>query len=121
MITNQNVSLVAGDTPVIAINITVADDSALDPTGATATWILAKTAAATGADVYATKTTPSGGAAFVQDPVTQLWSLQVTLAESNTSGLGAGTYYHEAFIVEANGQRSHLMTGKFTILATPSP
>ena len=121
MIKNQNVELVAGDTPIIAVAIAVSDGSNFDPTGATGIWTLSKAAASTGADVYAAKSTASGGAAFVQDATTLLWSLQATLAETDTSGLAAGAYYHEALVIEASGQRSHLMTGKFTILATPNP
>jgi len=125
MIKNQNIELVAGDMPVIVIGISVADGSAFDPSGASATWTLAKTSASTGSDIYATKATASGAASFVQyldqDSGELQWALHAPLEESDTSTLAAGSYYHEAFVIESNGQRSHLMTGKFTILATPSP
>jgi hypothetical protein len=115
---NQNVSIPAGDTPTLTIAITVADESAFDPTGATGTWWMGKTSSSSGADVLLKKSTATTGASFVQDSTTLEWSLWVTLAEADTESQTPGNYYHEALIVEASGIRSRIMTGTFTVIPT---
>lgn len=119
MMTNQNVTLCAGDTPTIAIALDVAAPPAFSPAGAVATWTLYSTASAPVAGLPLTKST-ADVCTFNQDDTGLYW-LWVPLLEADTSGLAAGTYFHTARVVEAGGGRFHVMTGKFTVSAVPDP
>jgi hypothetical protein len=117
---NQNVQIPANNELVVVCTISVADGSLFDPTGATGVYIVAKAATSTGVDILITKSTDlvGGGAAFVQSPIDQTWSLQATLVPADTATLPPVNYYHEATIIEAGGKPETIMTGQFSVIPT---
>jgi len=119
--TDQSVEIWAGDSFTIRIPILDANGAKVDLASAqSAKWWMGKSAKAIGTDVYLKKALTSG---VVLDNETDAWVMVITLNPADTeTGVGSnpkpGTYYHEAEIIDADGNISTVTTGQFTIHPT---
>lgn len=113
--TSQDVTHYQGDSATISIPVLDAAGAAVDLSGATARWWMGKNVKATGANIYIQKRDGSG---LVIDAETDRWVLVITLAPADTEALTAGTFYHEAEVVDADGNVSTVTIGKFTLKPT---
>jgi len=129
--TDQQVEMWAGDTLTIRIPIKDTDGGYVDLGGATAKWWMGKNAKATGTDVYLKKSSAStmlcdDGVTRNQveiDRETDFWVLLVHLKGDDTeTGFGTNpkpaTYYHEAEVIDADGNIATVTTGQFIIEPT---
>jgi hypothetical protein len=129
--TNQLVSIYAGDTIVIKINVLDGDGAFVDIGGSTVKWWMGKNAKAIGTDVYIKKN--SVDTMVCDDGVTRNqielvretdnWQLLVHINSQDTeTGWAAnpkpGTYYHEAEIIDADGNFSTITIGPFVLNPT---
>ena len=105
--TGQNVTMRSGDTKRLQFTVTDAAGTAVDLTGATITWVLA---AKLGGTTLLTKTIGFG--ITVNDA--SAGRFHVDLDPADTAAL-AGTYYHEAEVVDALGNKSTVAVGRITI------
>jgi hypothetical protein len=121
---SQDVTHYAGDTLTITIGPVVDENGApVDLNGASARWWMGKSVSATGADVYLKKAI---GAGLVINRIeTDSWELVVSILPADTdqvaSGIKAGTYYHEAEVVDADGNVSTVTIGKYVLKPTLIP
>jgi hypothetical protein len=128
---NQTVPVWAGDTVVIKINVFDAEGGYVDLNGSTIKWWMGKNAKAVGTDVYLKKN--SVDTMVCDDGVTRTqielvretdnWQLIVHLNSKDTeTGWSAnpkpGTYYHEAEVIDADGNFSTVTTGAFVLNPT---
>lgn len=102
-------TMYAGDTKVLSVTVLDEAGAAVNITGTTIRWWLAKNAKKTGLDVLIKKDTVDG-ITITDGPAGKF---EVTLASSDTEGL-KGSYYHEAE-VDDSGTISTVLTGKATI------
>ena len=91
----QNDILWAGDNRTYVITVHDQQGQAIDLTGATAFWRLAKSAKAA-ADLVS-KASATGG--IVLDEVGGTWRLSVFLDHADTVNIPPGEYYHEARVI----------------------
>ena len=68
---------------------------------------------ARGSDVVVTKSTALGSIALTQD-TTGAWSMNVSMAESDTSAL-SGYYFYTAIVIDQNGKRADVANGSFVV------
>lgn len=129
---DQTVTLWAGDTFQIRIPVVDQDGAYPSLSGATAKWWMGKSAKATGADVYLQKSSATDMVCDdgetrkeveIEQYETSKWRLVVNLkgadTELGTSAIPkAGTYYHEAEIITADGNRSTVTIGPFVLEQT---
>jgi hypothetical protein len=104
----QNVSMTAGDSVTLVVTVTRADGSIVDLTGAQSLrWVLA---AAPTQPTLASKSIGFGIA--VTNPPAGV--MQVSILPADTDGL-AGSYYHEAQLIDLNGNVSTILQGTVAI------
>lgn len=104
---NQDFVMWAGDNKLIDVTVVDGDGVAVDITGATIKWVLAKTA---GDSALVTKTTGDG--ITITDAAAG--KFRVTLVPADTESL-AGVYYHEAEVTDASSQVSTVLIGKVIV------
>ncbi len=130
----QDLTIYAGDTATILIPITDADGNPVDLTGVQrARWWLGKNSKAVGTDVYLKKDSTltmlcDDGVVRNQVEVvpfeTDKWQLIIHINGADTETGGAtlipkpAIYYHEAEIVDANGNIATVALGSATVGAT---
>ena len=120
--TNQKITHWVGDTAIITIPVKDKAGEWVDLTGAFGRWWMGKTVKATGDNIYIEKSTESfGGMELVNPSGGDEWDIVITLDPIDTEGLKAGTFYHEAEIVDADGNISTVMTGPFVLNPTLIP
>lgn len=105
--TIQNYSMVSGDTK--SINCVLVDNAGAAVNVSTAGTAIYKIASGPNADsvVYVTKTLASGITISAS-------TVNVALVPSDTEDLG-GAYYHELYIVDADGNQFRPIQGRVTI------
>jgi len=104
-----------GDTHIIAIPIKDGGGNNVDLTGASGDWWMAKSAAATGTDVYIKKSSSDPTQIQFTDDGTGLWTMSIKLLPEDSSGLKAGTYYHEARVTDSAGNIGRVSLGPFVL------
>ena len=121
--TGQKVTMWIGDDLVITIPVKDAVGNWVDLTGATAEWWMGKAVNSTGANVYIKKSTlESGGDLQIINVASgPEWDLVVTIHPLDTEHLRAGSWYHEAKVIDGNGKYSTVMTGPFLLNPTMIP
>jgi len=126
--TSQTVTMWAGDTVTIYIPVLDDDGNEVDLGGATAVWWMGKSAKAVPPDVYITKRsdqTMTGDDGVTRPQIeiaheTDRWALSIHLNRADTeTGVGSNpppkTYYHEAGIIDASGNKATVTTGPFVL------
>ncbi len=119
---NQDITHWRGDSRVITIGpIKDGNGEFVDLTGASARWWMGKNVNATGADIYVQKS--DGHGLVIDGDTAGGWSLIITLAPGDTENLTVklGTFYHEAEVVDGDGDVSTVTTGKFILKPTLIP
>ncbi|MCC8946007.1 hypothetical protein H8A97_13080 [Bradyrhizobium sp. Arg62] len=126
--TDQTLEMWAGGTVVVTVPILDSAGNEVELGGAIAKWWMGKNAKSTGTDVYITKSSDQN--AVCDDGVTRpqieilretdAWVLVLHLNRADTeTGLGSNpppkTYYHEARVVDGNGNYATVMTGQFIL------
>lgn len=107
-ITNQNVKVRRGDTALLAIALTAADNTPYNPSGgALIKWRLAPTSHATDAEAMALKELSTGGIVVVAGGV------EITLNSADTN-FQPDIYYHELKVLDA-GDVDTTCCGAFVI------
>ena len=104
----QNVTMYAGDHKNLVVTVTNAAGAAVNLTGATIRWVLAKSA---GSAVVVDKST--GGHGITITPGTG-GVFTVALVPADTEGL-LGVYYHEASVVDTLSNVITVLTGAMAI------
>lgn len=115
--TDQNVTMVRGDSRTITIAVKDKAGANVNLAGASVRWWVGKTVNATtrAIEKVPTITVASG---LVSDAAnTALYSLSIPLAPADTTALKAADYYHEAEVVFSNGAVSTVTSGTFTLEA----
>jgi hypothetical protein len=108
--TNQTVrNYQAGDDVRLEVTVTDEDGSAVDLSGATVVWGLARRPTADAALVE--KSTDTGGIT-ITDAASGEFAIEVEATD--TEGL-EGTFYHEAELTDSGGSVSTVLTGQFVI------
>jgi hypothetical protein len=116
----QDIVHYKGDSATITISVQDGAGNFVNLSGATARWWMGKSVSATGADVYIKKAIGSG--LEIDQPTTSEWDLVITLDPGDTENLTkVGTFYHEAEVVDADGNVSTVTIGKFTLKPTLIP
>jgi hypothetical protein len=108
---NQNVALLAGDSLDIVLPVKTLAGADVPLAGATVRWWLGRSRWSVGADIFVKK---SIGQGIAIDGATAT----VSLAPADTDTLPAGTYYHEAEVIFADGSVSTVTTGSFILDST---
>jgi hypothetical protein len=108
---NQNVFLPAGDSLDIVLAVKTEAGVDVPLAGATVRWWMGHSRFSAGDGVLIKKSIGQGVA--ITDA-----TATVSLAPSDTAEIPAGTYYHEAEIVFADGSVSTVTTGRFTLVGT---
>jgi hypothetical protein len=116
---NQDITAYVGDTLIITIPVLDGAGQNVDLGGAGASWWMGKNVTATGADVYIKKSLGQG--MTLTDNTAGLYTLTVTLAPSDTQNLQAGTFYHEAAVIDSQGDIARVSLGKFILKPTLIP
>lgn len=111
----QNFTMYAGDTKIITVTVTDDDDEAVDLTGATIRWQASRLVVDEGfdADPLISKDNDTGGGIESASPSTGVF--EVTLDPDDTEDL-SGLYYHEAEVIDADGNVATVMTGRMTVV-----
>ena len=109
----QDFKMTAGDTRVIKIAVTTTSGAAVDLSGATARWRLARSVRGS---ALVQKSTASG--ISIDEPT---GIVTVTIAAADTEGFKPGLYYHELEIVDGGGAVSTVTTGKVTMTGALIP
>lgn len=99
----------AGDDLTLEFTVTDADDAAVDITGMTARFVVARKVGATA--VLSTETSPQTATAALTTPASGIFT--VSMDAANTSGL-AGTYRFEAEIEDTLGNKGTVAWGYIT-------
>ena len=118
MLKNQDVEYVQGDTFTITVILNVDAPPPFNPVGSVGHWTLSRYATS---DALLVKTTTTGDVTFVQDPVTQLYAMVVSLTKEDTEALPPGFYFHTAKVIETGVEPYTVMRGAFKLVATPDP
>jgi hypothetical protein len=105
--TAQNLALHSGDSKILEVTVTDGTGAAVDLTGATIAWQLAKSP---GESALVSKTIGSGIA--VTDAVGGIF--EITLDAADTAAL-SGRHYHEAEVTDTSGKVSTVLTGAVLI------
>ncbi len=114
----QDVTLPIGDSRTIRIKLLDGSGQPItDITNAVARWWMAKKNTSTGSDIFLKKSTLSGGGAEFDYDGTYYY-LVVPILPLDTEHLPAGRWYHEAEIVDADGDEITTTIGKFTLTKT---
>jgi hypothetical protein len=116
---SQDITAYAGDTLIITIPVLDGSGANVNLAGAGASWWMGKNATATGTDVYIKKSLGQG--MTLTDNTAGLYTLAITLAPQDTENLTAGTFYHEAAVIDANGDIARISLGKFILKPTLIP
>lgn len=110
----RNLEIHAGDDLAIPVAVTDAAGQAVDLTGAAIAW-----QAARGTPERFSKTAvvskASGAGITITDPAGGVF--EIALASADTQGL-SGSFYHEAEVTDAGGNKTTVMTGTMTVEAT---
>lgn len=117
--TGQDITHYVGDTRIITIPVLDGDAAHVNLEGAGVSWWMGKNVNATGADVYIKKIL--GGGITLTHDTSGLYKITVTLAPGDTSSLTAGTFYHEAAVIDADGNIARVTIGKFILKPTLIP
>lgn len=109
----QNVTLYSGDDCILAISIVDETGVALNVTGATFVWSLARTA---GTPAILTKTSAGGGVVITNATT---GAVQVTLTHNDTaaSSVPPFQYWHQLVMTDPSGNVSTVTTGYITVRA----
>lgn len=111
--TKQNFSIPAGDTREIEIAIASSDpDEELDLIGATAAWHMSKNYRSNAALIERR----SADANIALANVDGVWILSFKINAADTKDLFPADYYHDAVIVDAQGNVSTVTVGSVTIV-----
>ncbi len=102
--------MVAGDDKVLEVTVTDAAGTAVDITGASIQWRLSKTVNRRPAQIA-----KATGGAGVEITDAAAGVFEVTLDPADTEDL-RGAYYHEAEVIDADGNVSTVLTGAAEIL-----
>jgi hypothetical protein len=120
--TNQKITHWIGDTRIVTIPIKDAAGNWVDLTGARARWWMGKSASAHAAQVWIEKNTGINGGMSIANPGSGAeWDLVITIKPVDTETLKAGTWYHEAEIVDSSLNVSTVTTGPFVLVQTMIP
>lgn len=107
--TSQNATIYRGGSyPDFTVELVDAAGAAYDPTGIDLFYRIARQAGNTAAEVSLSRTTDPA-ITNDEDVVT------IPLLTEVTEGLSSGSYYHELFMVDDDGERHVLMTGTLTV------
>jgi hypothetical protein len=116
---NQDITAYVGDTLIITIPVLDGAGQNVDLAGAGASWWMGKNVTATGADVYIKKSLGQG--MTLTDNTAGLYTITITLDPSDTQTLQAGTFYHEAAVIDSQGDIARISLGKFILKPTLIP
>lgn len=116
---NQDITLYKGDTLKITIPVRDAASAIVNLGGAGVTWWMGKNVSATGADVYIKKSLGSG--ASLTSDTSGLYTITVDVDPEDSQNLSAGTFYHEAAVIDADGNIGRVALGKFILKPTLIP
>ena len=112
---NQDFTMFAGDTKVIALSVLDGDGTVVNLTGLnSAQFVIKKYASSTTASV--TKTLGSG----ITNSTPTQGVLQITISASDTASMDEGEYYHETRIKDSGNKIGTITTGKVTIKSATS-
>jgi len=119
----QTIEHWAGDTRTVTIPIRDKQGVPINLTGATARWWMGKNVKAKGTNVLIKKDTADASMTIVVDTgqTPNLYSLRFVLQPADTEALKAGTFYHEAEVVDASGNIGTTTTGDFILHPTMIP
>jgi hypothetical protein len=107
---NQDFTMYAGDDKVVRVVIKDESGSFVNLTGSLMDWVLQPTVNASSASVSKSwNTSVSNGMA-----IDGLGSFSITLSNSDTQSL-SGKFYHEAQMIDTQGDVSTVMVGHITI------
>ena len=116
---SQDITHYLGDTRIITIPVLDGAGNHVDLTGAGVSWWMGKNVTATGADVYIKKILGAG--ITLTHDTSGLFTITITVAPSDTASLTAGTFYHEAAVIDADGNIARISLGKFILKPTLIP
>ena len=115
MATEADLEIFSGDTLDISVNVTDQSNVAVDLTGSDVLWQLAKADWKTNPVPIVLKSSAVAGEIIVT-PGTG-GNFVVKLLSGDTTGMPAGTYYHESQVTLADGTIGTTTTGKFKVKA----
>lgn len=102
-------SLCKGDSRQITVTVKDQNGTVINLTGATIRWVLLNPARAT---LLYKDNTPSKGIT-ITDAVNGLCSIKIDTKD--TQNLSAGSYSHEARVIDSNGNSSRVFKGTITV------
>ncbi len=112
---NQNLSLGANRSAIIAIPILDQDGNAYSLAGGAASWSIAKSPSG---PALVHKTTAAGGIVLNENEETGVWSAVITLQPADTNSMEAGTYLHQLSVENSFGNVVTATVGKVFLYAT---
>lgn len=119
---NQRIAHWKGDSAVITIPVKDKAGNWVSLSGASARWWMGKSVHAAASQVLIQKSTESFGGLEITNPAGgSEWDLVITLDPIDTENIESGTYYHEAEIVDSQGNISTVTTGPFELNPTLIP
>jgi iron uptake system EfeUOB component EfeO/EfeM len=107
--TSQDFSMYAGDSRTLTVTVTDQNNNPVNLTNSTIKWVLIN-----GNAVIKAKDNQAIGGITITNATSGQFS--ITISAQDTAKLQAGTYQHEARLIDSNGNSAIIFTGNVTII-----